>query len=155
NTLGAITCVPGILPIGASTNCVIPNITHCNNTTNIVTATGFGPPGTTPTPVTSSDTNGVVIVPINVSCTLLVSIDGGPFNSYATCPTVPAGHSYVVRTVITNGGSYPIDVVATSSTLCFASTNITALGVGGSVTIDCPYTCSALASNSYCVNLSA
>src|SRR5262249_25675229 len=81
NVLGPITCVPGLLPVGASTNCVIPNVNHCNNTTNIVTATGFGPPGTAPTPVTSTDTNAVVIVPINVSCTLLVSIDGGPFNS--------------------------------------------------------------------------
>jgi uncharacterized membrane protein len=155
NVLGPITCVSGILPIGAWTNCVIANVTHCDNTTNIVTATGFGPPGTTPSPVISTDTNAVVVVPISVGCTLLVSIDNGPFTSYSTCPSVNLGHSYVIRTVITNNGSYPIDVTATSSTLCFSSTNITALAVGGSFTIDCPYTCSTQSSNTYCVNLSA
>jgi hypothetical protein len=154
---------PSSLPVGGSASCIVSDVGHCSNTTNTVTAQAVGIVVDSQTQtVTSTDTNAVVIVPISVQCTLLISTDNGlTFNTYTApnCPSVLLGHSYIVRTVVTNTGSYDLGNVIVTSTgtspLCFGATNMGILPVGGSVNIDCSFTCQTPGENDYAVQVSA
>src|ERR1044071_9273049 len=154
NILPAATCnfptslAPAGQP-GSSFSCIVTNIERCDNDVNVVTASaqGINEFGTNTT-VTAKDTNTVVIVPINVKCTLSVSTNGPTGNFFVPssgCATqnIALGTNYCVRITVMNNGGYDLANVTITDELgsfgsCFTSPlNLGALATGASVNQDC------------------
>jgi len=149
NILPSASCnFPSTLAVGGVFSCIVTNIERCANDVNVVTATaqGLNSFGTNQT-VTAKDTNTVVIVPINVKCTLLVSTNGpaGDFFVPSVCATqqLALGNTYCVRIVVNNNGGYDLQNVTISDELgtfgtCFVSPlNLGSLAIGNSATQTC------------------
>ena len=153
---------PTTLAVGASASCTVTT-NHCVNSTNVVTASGVGQGSSGNQTVSSTDTNRVTVIPISVACKLLVSINNGATFSDlgSTCAKQVTGASYIIRVVVTNTGSYPLQNVTVSDTAgtlasCVATHgNIGSLGVGASSSFDCTNTCSTPSTNNFAISISA
>jgi len=155
--LNLINCgFPTTLAVGATAQCVIPAVTHCQDTLNVVTATGSSQGGN----VTVRDTNRVTIEPISIICILDVSTNGG--TSFLTpsksCPRVLVGNSYIVRVRTRNTGQHPLaNVTVTTTGLpfeCFGSPlNIGGLAMGETKTNQCTFVCNEPSTNRYSVSV--
>jgi len=159
--LNLVPCAfPTTLAVGASASCIVTNITHCSNTVNVVTATGTGFTGTESVPVSSQDTNNVVVNPIAIKCELTVSTNGGvSFFAPSVCATQLIGNSYIVRIAVTNNGQYALQNVTVSNiaglTGCLPSArNIGSLAIGAGITIDCTNSCATTGRTDFTVAVS-
>jgi len=120
-------CNFGTLAPGASASCVVPAVTHCQDTRDVVTAMGEGfivTSGTSVgvTPVVR-DTNNVLVLNINIECqsTLFSSMDiidatcNGTPNTADDCVLVlPDNFTGPVRYTLTlrNTGTAPLEVTS-------------------------------------------
>ena len=149
---------PAVLSVGASASCVIPAVTHCENTVNVVTANGATDSGTT---VTARDTNTVTVLPVSLVCELQVSTNGGatfvtPPVGTNTCASQLVGQGYIVRVKVTNTGQHSLQNVTVTSVLggCPAApVNLGNLAIGEMKTTDCPFTCTQVGTNNFAVSV--
>ncbi len=151
-------CFPGpfTLAPGATTNCVVTDVMHCQNTMNVVTATGTGFAGNQSTNVTSRDTNSVTVVPISVICQFQILTNGTVVPG--ACPSFSLSTPYTVRLMVMNNGQYPLQNVTVSNVagLCFgSSTNIGSLAVNETKSIDCNNQCTVQSSNYFAASVLA
>jgi hypothetical protein len=160
--LPATLAAPG-LP-GSSASCVVSAVTHCQDTRNVVTATGAGvvaSDGTMLGNVTARDTNNVVVRPIAIACEVQVSTNGGAsyFSPGAVCSQVLLSNSYLIRIQVTNPGQQDLQNVTITSVAGLAEClpaprNIGTLAVGEVKNVDCsPFTCSTDGRNNYAVSV--
>ena len=160
-------CAASTLAPGASTSCTVSNVTHCSSIQNIVTAMGTGPTvGGGTTNVTATDTNNVIVNPISVACSLLVSTNGTTFTAFhaPNCPQVLVGSSYSIRIVVSNTSisnalqNVVLTTTGTTPLTCLASPlNIGSLALNGTTNIDCVVNqqCTVPITNNYAVAVSA
>src|SRR5438552_17037362 len=118
---------PSTLAVNGSASCIVTDVSRCASDTNIVTATANGQTGVgTSGTVTATDTNRVIVIPINVACALTVSTNNGAtFFAPAGCAAQYVPGSYIVRITVTNNGSFPLQNVTLTSVAgfvgCFSS----------------------------------
>ena len=107
---------------GATATRDFPNIPHCVDTRNVVTANADGvtASGTAVGHVSASDTNNALVLNLGVECTKYLSVDGAPRVSGANgnCVTESDGNSHTLTysVVIHNSGEVP-EVVTISDTV--------------------------------------
>jgi hypothetical protein len=135
-------CFPTSLGVAGSSTaaaeCDIPATTICDDTLNIVTATGNGfrvSDSTTLQTVSAKDTNNVTIVPFEITCTKEVSTN---LTDWANSLVVPDGFSGTVyfRVIVDNSSSLPLVATINDTGLGGScATNLTAdLPAHGSIT---------------------
>src|SRR6185436_18355769 len=94
--------------VNGSASCIVSNQTRCISDVNIVTATGSGQTsvGQSQT-VTSTDTNRITVIPIDIACRLEVSTNNGVnFFTPSGCAVQYIPGTYIVRAIVTNTGSF-------------------------------------------------
>jgi hypothetical protein len=109
---------PTTLAPGGQASCIVSGVTHCQDTRNIVTAsgTGFTTNGISVGPVSDQDTNNVLVLNINITCesSLFSSLDMTNANNSATdcILELPDGFSGPVTYTLKlcNTGTSPMDV---------------------------------------------
>src|SRR5262249_54296194 len=113
--------------------------------------------------VSSRDTNHVIVQPISVACTLLVSTNNGItfVSSFAPPNCLLPGTPYIVRVVVTNTGSYPLQNVTVSNVVgleaCIGARRVISfLDTNASASFDCSnFVCNANGTNHYAVTVTA
>jgi hypothetical protein len=133
------TCFPTTLGAQGSGNetasCIVKGVTVCENTENIVTATAVGviaSSGTLLDTVTAKDTNNVVIIPFDITCTKEGSTDGTNWSSNIDLPngaTTPVTY----RVTVNNVSGLPL-IVTINDTTFGCGTITVPLAANGSVT---------------------
>jgi hypothetical protein len=98
---------PTTLPIGGSASCTVTGVTLCQNTTNTVTASGAST--ITGQTVTAQDTATVTIVPLNLSCSIVLTssldMDNNPNDNHVTLPQGTLNAPITVSITLHNGST--------------------------------------------------